>query len=44
MTNLEFLEKLQELMDRAEEDMGYLECIVDDVEELIEEYDNGAEI
>ena len=44
MTDKQFLEELQALIDRVEEDRDYLLCLVDDVGRLIEAYDDEAEI
>ena len=39
MTNLNFISDLKDLIRRTEEDDRFLNQIVDDVEELIAEYD-----
>ena len=44
MTDLKFLDDLRDLVQRAEEDERFLSQLVNDVEELIQEYDEEGEI
>ena len=44
MTDLKFLDDLRDLVQRAEEDERFLSQLVNDVEELIQEYDEEDEI
>ena len=44
MTDLEFLAELRELVERAENDEGFLGHLVNAVEELIADYDEEGEI
>ena len=39
----EFLDSLKEIVKKAEKDADFLDSIVDDVSDLLDEYDNDSE-